>query len=322
MLRQDPASRCVSRCIHVSERLPVPRARSVHSSDDADALLRQGCRHRRDSATACVRALLMVVVGASGSGKSSLVLAGVLPRIANGHRVAVVTAGRDAAPDLRARHRPERRGRCGRRRPGRGVRSSCPHASSDALCGVVGRVLTAGACVLMTLRSDFLDRATGLPHIGADLGRGVYAIGPLIGRWPSRGDRAPCCGCGTSSRTGPRRGHRAGCRRSAHAHFHMCRTPSVETWIRREGATLTVAGYEASGGIAGAIAQSAETLYRSLRRRRRRLVPVAHAPPRHARCRRRLRAAHCARSLLWSPIRLDATSSTAGRSPTADDRRR
>jgi DNA-binding SARP family transcriptional activator/WD40 repeat protein len=35
----------------------------------------------------------------------------------------------------------------------------------------------------------------------------------------------------------------------------------VETWQRREGNTLTVEGYHASGGIHGAVAQSAELLY-------------------------------------------------------------
>ena len=35
----------------------------------------------------------------------------------------------------------------------------------------------------------------------------------------------------------------------------------LETWKRREGSTLTVAGYRASGGIRGAVAQSAERLY-------------------------------------------------------------
>lgn len=35
----------------------------------------------------------------------------------------------------------------------------------------------------------------------------------------------------------------------------------LETWQRREGNTLTVAGYRASGGIHGAVAQSAERLY-------------------------------------------------------------
>ncbi len=37
-----------------------------------------------------------------------------------------------------------------------------------------------------------------------------------------------------------------------------------ETWSRREGSTLTVEGYGASGGIPGAIAQSAERVFRSL----------------------------------------------------------
>src|ERR687897_3047870 len=35
----------------------------------------------------------------------------------------------------------------------------------------------------------------------------------------------------------------------------------LETWRRREGNTLTVDGYRASGGIHGAVAQSAEHLY-------------------------------------------------------------
>jgi WD40 repeat protein len=34
-----------------------------------------------------------------------------------------------------------------------------------------------------------------------------------------------------------------------------------QTWVRREGRTLTVAGYQASGGIRGAVAQSAEAVY-------------------------------------------------------------
>ena len=44
----------------------------------------------------------------------------------------------------------------------------------------------------------------------------------------------------------------------------------VETWKRREGNTLTVAGYRASGGIRGAVAQSAERVYAR--------VDVAHRP--------------------------------------------
>ena len=36
-----------------------------------------------------------------------------------------------------------------------------------------------------------------------------------------------------------------------------------ETWLRREGRTLTTEGYRASGGIRGSIAQSAESVYQA-----------------------------------------------------------
>lgn len=205
---------------------------------------------------------LIVVIGASGSGKSSLVLAGILPRIAEGTRIAVVTAGRDAAPDLRARlaHR--------------GAADvvvvdqseavfQLRESDQEALCRLVGDVLAAGSCVLMTLRSDFLDRATGLPHIGADLGRGVYAIGPLSVEGLREAVERPAARAGLRLEPGLVEVivRDAGDRRSTLPHVSHA---LVETWVRREGATLTVAGYEAAGGIAGAIAQSAETLYRSL----------------------------------------------------------
>ena len=38
----------------------------------------------------------------------------------------------------------------------------------------------------------------------------------------------------------------------------------AETWARREGHVLTVEGYQAAGGISGAIAQSAEGLFQQL----------------------------------------------------------
>ncbi|CAN5796859.1 hypothetical protein BH23ACT12_BH23ACT12_07020 [soil metagenome] len=43
----------------------------------------------------------------------------------------------------------------------------------------------------------------------------------------------------------------------------------VETWIRRQGRILTLAGYAASGGVAGAVARTAEQLWGQLDHRRR-----------------------------------------------------
>ena len=46
----------------------------------------------------------------------------------------------------------------------------------------------------------------------------------------------------------------------------------METWRRREGHTLTVDGYRASGGIHGAVAQSAEQLYAGMAAEQRHLL--------------------------------------------------
>ena len=46
----------------------------------------------------------------------------------------------------------------------------------------------------------------------------------------------------------------------------------LETWRRRSHRTLTVAGYRAAGGVRGAIAQTAEAVYRASTR------PSRHGP--------------------------------------------
>lgn len=205
---------------------------------------------------------LTVVVGASGSGKSSLVLAGVLPRIADERRIAVITAGRDAAIALRARIALGGLPEIVVVDQAEGV-LQLPERECDELCRIVAEALAGGSTVLMTLRSDFLDRATGLPDIGALIGRGVYAIGPLDADGLREAIERPAARAGLRLEPGLVEliVRDAADRRTTLPHVSHA---LEETWVRREGATLTVAGYEASGGIAGAIAQSAETLYRSL----------------------------------------------------------
>ncbi|MFH8350333.1 hypothetical protein [Streptomyces sp. NPDC018045] len=46
----------------------------------------------------------------------------------------------------------------------------------------------------------------------------------------------------------------------------------LETWRRRQGTTLTLAGFQAAGGLDGALAQSAEALYTALTGRQQRLA--------------------------------------------------
>ncbi|MEU6864560.1 helix-turn-helix domain-containing protein [Streptomyces sp. NPDC046876] len=70
----------------------------------------------------------------------------------------------------------------------------------------------------------------------------------------------------------------------------------LATWERREGAALTVAGYEQTGGIQGAVAQSAEGVFAGLypaeqRMLRRILVALVHVADGAAATRRRLERA-------------------------------
>ncbi|MDR7189622.1 DNA-binding SARP family transcriptional activator/energy-coupling factor transporter ATP-binding protein EcfA2 [Microbacterium sp. BE35] len=260
MLQQDPALMLVKTRHRVSDTCPY-RGLAAYSIVDADEFF--GREGDIDTLLQRVRpGTLTAVVGASGSGKSSLVFAGLLPHASEGRRVAVVTAGREAAAHLRARI--EQRGADDIVVVDQSeALFQLPEQEREELCTLVAGVLAAGSAVVLTLRSDFLDRATGLPHIGTLIGRGVYAIGPLSLAGLREAIEYPATRAGLRLEPGLVElvVRDADDRRSTLPHVSHA---LVETWIRREGATLTVAGYEASGGIVGAIAQSAESLYRSL----------------------------------------------------------
>ncbi|GAA2990507.1 DNA-binding SARP family transcriptional activator [Microbacterium terrae] len=196
---------------------------------------------------------LVVVAGPSGSGKSSLVLAGVVP--------ALRARGRDVTIA----------------RPGTGVdRASAAILvidqaeeafAADADAGELDRVIAAaihdGRSVVVTIRSGDLDALRALPLIGDSVGRGVFLLGPMSAESWREAVEEPAHRAGLRVEPGLTELalRDSGDRASTLPHLsHAMR----ETWRRREGATLTVAGYEAAGGIAGAIALSAERVYREL----------------------------------------------------------
>jgi DNA-binding SARP family transcriptional activator/energy-coupling factor transporter ATP-binding protein EcfA2 len=260
MLQQDPTLELAEPRHFVSTQCPYVGLEAF-TAEDAEQFF------GRDADIDAIRdrmrpGAIVVVIGASGSGKSSLVRAGIVPRVSEGHRVAVVTAGRDAAVDLRAWL--EQRGTADLVVVDQAEAVfQLPAREQEELCSLLAQTLAAGTCVVMTLRSDFVDRATGLPGIGADVGRGVFAIGPLSVDGLREAVERPAVRAGIRLEPGLVEVvvRDAGDRRTTLPHISHA---LVETWARREGATMTVAGYEASGGIGGAIAQSAETLYRSL----------------------------------------------------------
>lgn len=202
----------------------------------------------------------VVVAGASGTGKSSLALAGVVPRLAATGRVAeVVRPTLDLAHALRQAGSRAQVIVLDQAEEFTGLDA----AAIDEACTAADALLHDGRALLFTARSDSLDRLRALPRIGDALGRGVYLLGPLSIEGCRDAVEQPARLAGLRLEPGLVEValRDAGDRAATLPHLsHALR----QTWLRREGATLTVAGYEESGGIAGAIAQSAEEVFRGL----------------------------------------------------------
>ena len=202
----------------------------------------------------------MTVVGPSGSGKSSLVRAGLAAALATRR-----PAGRRHHPGpIRstpspACHTPDR-SRCWSWTSARRWSGSAPTRPNapqffEALTEHAER-----APLIVAVRADRLGDLSAYPGFTRLVERSLYLLNPMT----SEDLRAAI--------EGPARG--AGLRLEAGLVDLLVREVEGEpgalpllshalraTWERREGNTLTVAGYRDTGGVRGAVAQSAETVY-------------------------------------------------------------
>lgn len=255
ILRQDASLEPPDARPEASADCPYPGLRSF-GADDADLYFGRDADIERVLAHIAPGSA-SVVAGPSGSGKSSLVLGGVLPRVrATGRDVAVTTPGAAAAAELAAAS----------------VRArlvvvdqaeelfALPADEVASFAAAARGALDGGCTVLFTVRSDSLDRLRALPELGDRLSAGVYLLGPLSVDGVRAAIEGPAARSGLLLEPGLVELALRDCG------DRMSTLPALshalqQTWARREGSTLTVAGYEASGGIAGAIAQSAEDVY-------------------------------------------------------------
>ncbi len=205
----------------------------------------------------------LVVVGPSGSGKSSLLRAGVVPAL-GGARVAVLTPGRQpvAALDEVLASRPAVL-----------VVDQFEEVFADGVAdpvrsAFIAAVLSADADVVIALRADFYGRALQHPELAAALrsnqviveGMGEdelreTVVGPaglggveiedgLVERLLADVDRPPVAGRQPS--------------------LPLLSHALLATWRRGDGTRMTTADYLATGGIAGAVAHSAEEAMEAL----------------------------------------------------------
>lgn len=256
ILRQDPELDAVMAAVRApSDGCPY-RGLASYGTVDAEAFFGRDAEVERILAMAD-RVPLVVLTGASGCGKSSLLSAGVLPRIAARGVTSVMTRPTDGPTALRdAIERAD-------------VvvvdqLEELFHASDPLVyASIIADAIERGRQVLATLRSDFLDDFAALLPVSSFASEGIFVVPPMGEEALRAVIEAPAVLAGLRLETGlvplmlrDALGHSEALPHLSHA--------MVETWLRREGSALTVEGYQASGGITGAIAQSAEQTYQAL----------------------------------------------------------
>jgi DNA-binding SARP family transcriptional activator/WD40 repeat protein len=219
---------------------------------------------RDDDVRACLDILrergAVSVVGPSGSGKSSLARAGIAAALRlQGRRITVLTPGSDPAERLATLPRPSERTVLVVDQAEE-IFSLCGDESERTafLTGLVrwseqGRLVVA-------MRADRLADVSAYPDFARLLERSLYLLGAMTEAGLRAAIEAPARQSGLLIEPGlvdVLVGEVAGTAGALPLLSHAL----LETWQRREANTLTVEGYTASGGIRGAVAQSAETVY-------------------------------------------------------------
>jgi DNA-binding SARP family transcriptional activator/WD40 repeat protein len=202
---------------------------------------------------------LLAVVGASGSGKSSLLRAGLMPALRReGADVKVLAPGRHPLDALTA----------AQVHPGSFVVVDQAEEAFSLCSDDQERTRFFSALVehtqrghvVLAIRADHIGDLAREEGVAPLVERGLFLLGAMSAESLRAAIQGPARQHGLVLEPGLTdllirevEGEPGALPLLSHA--------LRETWLRHEGRTLTVAGYQASGGIRGAVAQSAETLY-------------------------------------------------------------
>ena len=257
ILRQDPS-------LVVATALPDPEPLCPYPGLMAYDVADAGAFFGRDKdVAACLRRLrdtnVLAVVGPSGSGKSSLVRAGVAAALArDGSRVEIITPGAHPMSALATVPSAPRItlavDQCEE------VFSLCHDLSERTKFLSALAVRAQNGQVVVSLRADRLVDVAAQPEFARMVEQGMFLISAMGADDLREAVEGPARQSGLVVEPGlvdllvNEVEHQPGA-------LPMLSHALSETWQRREGRTLTVAGYRDSGGIRGAVAKSAEDIY-------------------------------------------------------------
>ncbi|TGN64468.1 hypothetical protein EXE59_11215 [Nocardioides eburneiflavus] len=203
---------------------------------------------------------LLALVGPSGSGKSSLMRAGIGARLQQrGTRCVTVTPGRYPTRSLTALS-ALRAGDALLVDQAEELFTLCedPDETSAFIDRLVDEAVDRP--VVVALRADRLADLTAYAAFSRLVERGLYLVGGLDEAGLRAAVEGPARQAGLLLEPGLVDLLVSEVRDDPGA-LPLLSHALLETWKRREGSTLTVDGYRDSGGIRGAVAQSAEQLY-------------------------------------------------------------
>lgn len=217
----------------------------------------------------------LVVIGSSGSGKSSLLRAGLAATLlAGGGRVVVITPGSDPRVTLARTIAAEELVR--------GVvlvidqfeEVFAPDPTGVVVAEVVAALAAlhdAGIVIVLGLRADFFDRLLEVDTLAGWLAENQVLVGPLSIDSLRRVVVEPARVAGIEiddalvevlvAEAGAGSAVGSGLEASA---LPLLSHALYVTWLATSGRRLTLAQYRAVGGLAGAIAQSAEAVHATL----------------------------------------------------------
>ena len=232
----------------ISESSPY-RGLAAFSADDAGVFFGRDAL-ALDLAELTLETPLLVLTGASGIGKSSLVHAGIIPELMRrGVTTAAIrpTRSEPSSADVLVIDQFEEA-------------FALDDAARSRLVGIAEDALRSGTHLLVVVRPEYLAQLALVPPFADHIAQAVRIVTPMSEAQLREAIEGPATSAGLSLEPGLTALvlRDAADRPGALPHLSHA---LLETWQRREGSVLTVAGYESAGGISGAIARSAEAVF-------------------------------------------------------------